>query len=217
MKNRFILIVCSIVCLCWFSAASVASASIDTLISYAITSDNVIEGFSLSDSYGKTLSTFDLTDEDDDWRTAIVGSQSVMLEQGQQYFLKWTVTNTPKTGQDDPYANNPMAFVGQFSLNGFDYYLSSGSDMWAVDGHAPTVFGSLADTSRWSAGIDTLVNDIGGAAMWLGLGDADKFGSGFSRMTVTASFVAPVPIPGAALLLGSAMMGLVGLRRTRMI
>ena len=89
--------------------------------------------------------------------------------------------------------------------------------MWQVDSGVPTVFGTLQDTTRWSAGIDSLVQDISPNAYWIGLGDPGLFGSGFEEMTVTAAFTAPVPIPGAALLLGSAILGLVGMRRRQLV
>lgn len=214
MKKRFALVLCGLIGLFWAGSVSAAISS-DTLIKYAITSDNVVTDFSVFGANGETISMIDLSGQDNAWQTAIVGTESVSLTQGETYYLQWTVLNTPKSGQNDGYFNNPMAFVGQFSVNGIDYYLSSGSEMWRVDSGAPTVFGSLADTSRWSAGISSLLNGISGNAMWIGLGDPANFGSGFSRMTVTASFMAPVPIPGAAFLLGSALLGLVGFRRAR--
>ena len=215
MKRRITTILLAFACLCWTVFAPIAYAStVNVNIDYAFTSDNVVSLFSILDSSGGTIWSTNLSG-DTDWTTAITGTTSISLQSNSLYTLQWDIVNLPKSSSN-PYENNPMAFVGDIFIDGFQY-LSSGSSVWQVDSHAPTVFGTLEGTERWNAGIESLLNDISPNAYWIGLGDPDKWGEGYSEMTVTASFMAPVPLPGAAMLLGSALLGLVGFRRTRLV
>ncbi len=220
MIKRVSLLLCAVI---WLSSAGSSMAAIakmvDVKIDYAFTSDNLVNGFYLLDPWHNAVE-IDLPEKSSDWRYAAYGSFTLSMMQDAQYTFQWDVQNL--NGATPSY-NDPMAFLGQFSVNGVDYYLSSNDrNIWAVNGETPVAYGALQSDNIWedNGSNDPLRSDllkfINPAAQWIGAGEYRADG-GSSRMSVTASFVTPVPIPGAALLLGSALLGVVGIRRTRTV
>ena len=213
MKKSFFLFVCVFVCLSWAGSALAVTTTID----YAFTSDNYVSSFKLLDSNGLVENFGSKTTE---WTTAAAGQYKGALTAGAYYTLQWDVFNKDNKIPSEP--GDPMAFVGQFSVNGVDYFSSSATGIWKITGTDPQYeiesYGAFNDPTKiWyytNNGYNLLKSYIGDAAYWIGLG---AYPGQDYKMTVSATFMAPVPIPGAALLLGSAMLGLVGLRRTRMV
>lgn len=219
MKKRISLLLCVFI---WLSSAGVSVAAlapmIDVTINYAFTSDNLVNGFYLLDPWHNSMS-IDLPEKSSDWRYATFGSFTLSLIQGGQYTFQWDVQNL--NGATPSY-NDPMAFLGQFSVNGIDYLSSDDQNIWTVNGEAPTAYGALESDNIWedngsnNPSRSDLLTYIDPNAQWIGVGEYRADG-GDPRMTVKATFAAPVPIPGAALLLGSALLGLVGVRRRQLI
>lgn len=209
MKKHLSAILCSLVVLCWASGA-LAASSID--LNYAFTSDNYVTSFSLIGP-GEPV---DLGLKTTEWQYPALGSYEGLLA-GTTYTLQWVVVNgySINDPQPAPFAG-PMAFLGQFSVSGLGEYLSSSdSTIWKVNGLEPTSYGLLSSTGTWRSGYDTLKNFFDPAVQWIGYG---SLGLSPASMTVSATFTtAPVPIPGAALLLGSAILGLVGIRRRQLV
>jgi len=218
MKKPLSTILCSLVLICWASGA-LAATSID--LNYAFTSDNYVTNFSLFGP-GGVVQDFGGSKETN-WWVPLSGTYNG-LSAGTTYTLQWEVVNgysidqplTPSEG------GGPMAFLGQFSINGYDY-LSSDNSIWSVSAGEPKVvdlveYGALGETNIWSNNRSNLVNllsPIDPTAQWIGFG---AYPGSTSSMTVSATFTtAPVPIPGAALLLGSAILGLVGIRRRQLV
>lgn len=203
MKKRFALILCSLVMVCWSGMALAAT------VTYTFTADNTsvqtdpFTGFYLADSAGTTVLK-NIADKSNTWREALTGSFEYDFRPGETYTLNWIVQN--ETG--------PMAFLGMFSVFGTTYE-SSSSDPWLVDGATPTSFGLLTDSNIWrSSGSSVLDPAFAGfLPEWIGY----ESGVNYADMLVTASFSAPVPLPGAAILFGSGLLGLVGLRRRQIV
>lgn len=210
MKKSFFLFVCVFVCLSWAGSALAVMTTID----YAFTADNRagtidgVTGLSISGSDGFQANIISKTDS---WQNYLAGSYTFDYNLGVTYTLQWLVQNDGGT----PTSSNPMAFLGVFSVFN-QQYISSASNPWTVNDSPATSLGLLSEDNVWNkVGNDNLVTYFSGLGVdpsWIGFTSGD-----LKSMTVTASFAAPVPIPGAALLLGSAMLGLVGLRRTRMV
>lgn len=208
MKKHFIAILCSLFILCWATGAS-ASANI---LNYAYTSDNSVIDFSIFGSDGSTAS---LGSKLSHWTQPLSGTYDNLLS-GVTYTLQWEVEN--ENGAF-PSSQDPMAFLGQFSVNGINY-LSGTDSIWAVSipgsENVPTAYGALNDSSKiwYNSGYATLGGIIADSAQWIGLG---PFPGIANSMTITATFTTPVPIPGAALLLGSGLLGLIGVRRKQLV
>ena len=216
MKKHFSAILCSFVLICWATGASAAL----TTIHYAFTADNQavgsdgIIGFSLLGP--DDVSVYNFGDKSTHWTTAMKGSQSIELQQGATYTLQWLVQNERLAQPTAP--GDPMAFIGQFALNTGAWNLSSAtSGVWGVSssgGGALTAYDTLRNAGTWAAGYNSLSGIILTSAQWIGAG---LFPGDSPSMIITAKFTAPVPIPGAALLLGSAILGLVGIRRRQLV
>ena len=102
---------------------------------------------------------------------------------------------------------------------GLQYFLTDSSSIWSikddVGNEMLTSYGTLAGPNKWTeVGTRLLGNSISNTAQWIGLGTYP--GQGIS-MTASAKFTAPsaVPVPGTVFLLGSGLLGLVGLRRSQ--
>jgi hypothetical protein len=212
MNKRIFLLMCALICLCW---SLPASAAISVTIDYAYTSDNFVQSFYITGALIEPSMEY-IENKDSDWRTAATGSLTYNLQPGAEYLLTWNVVNqTPPELSKD----NPMAFVGQFRINGSDYFLTDAESIWSIKDAGGTEmitsYGPLAGPNKWTeVGTGLLGNSIINTAEWIGLGAYPGQGN---SMTVTAKFMAPVPIPGAALLLGSAILGLVGIRRRQLV
>jgi len=213
MKKHLSTILCSLVLICWASGALAATSTIN--LNYAFTSDNYVTSFSLFNGNDLVQS---FGPKETDWWVPLSGTYS-NLSAGTTYTLQWEVVNGNFENPVAPSGeNNPMAFIGQFSVNGFEY-LSSDQTIWSINNVNPTSYGLLSDpTTIWYStrdGYNSLKNFIDDAAQWIGFG---AYPGSTSSMIVSATFTtAPVPIPGAALLLGSAILGLVGIRRRQLV
>lgn len=214
MKKRFALILCSLAMVCWSGMALAATTSVK--LDYAFTADNRISSFGLylgndlvQDLMGTTsnIST--------DWQTAKTGSYEGMLTQGETYTLKWGVYNLNNA---QPSGGDPMAFLGQFSLNDGTLISSDAtSGVWGASSSVSNgiyAYDVLQSGGTWKAGYNSLSPYILGVVNWIGAG---RYPGDSSEMLVTASFTAPVPLPGAAILFGSGLLGLVGLRRRQIV
>ena len=219
MKKRFALILCSLAMVCWSGMALAMVAplpsTINVTLNYAFTADNFISSFGLY--LGEDLvqdlmpTTLNISE---DWQYAKTGSYQGPLNQGEQYTLRWGVYNenrVPPTS--DPV--DPMAFVGQFSINNGDLFQTSATGgVWSVSSGSLNSYGAFQNGGTWAAGYSSLSGAILAGAEWIGAG---VYPGDSIETLVTATFTAPVPLPGAAILLGSGLLGLVGLRRREIV
>ncbi|MEW6267134.1 MAG: VPLPA-CTERM sorting domain-containing protein [Thermodesulfobacteriota bacterium] len=168
-----------------------------------------------------------------DWRWA--DTAHFELQRGVSYTFYWWVLNAPDPNIDAP--NNPSGFLGQvvFSsgqptlLSSDSWLVSSDTQNWipgqvyadnsgnwldeaarqafqaANPGVTESIWWYWKDYTTGSGQID----GISGQAAWIGLGPYVE-GNDF---WVKLEFTVPVPIPGAIWLLGSGLIGLMGLRR----
>jgi len=138
----------------------------------------------------------------------------------------WTASRNGSINQQS-YWNTLVGWQGQVeSIAGSDHVLS------AADSRSFSSFFGTADRLsgsfplRMSSNIDTVLNllgrdflPVGTQTAQSGLGQALLTliaGSGAGQFTFTGGDVAPVPVPAAAILFGSGLIGLAGLaRRTR--
>jgi len=154
------------------------------------------------------------------------------------FWLANTATSrwiTPTANAYDSYDPNQLGWY-QFSLNfdltGFDQATASFSARWAVDqggsvllnglqlaevGNDPFNLNDFTTFNTWHAfvanngflpGMNVITFSVGNPPQASG----NPIGL---RVEFIDSFVEPVPVPGAAWLLGSGLMGLLGLRRRK--
>jgi len=212
--KRIVQSVCALVCL------ACPAFAMATTIGYSFAADNIVASFFLLDQDGTRLwdsgcSVSDTLVWPDSWDKPATGTASLALEAGQTYTLQWVVYNNDGS---NPTSADPLAFVGQFSVDG-QTYLSGDGGAWKVStltgtAVAPVSYGLLGeDGGFWGDDVKRkVVKAIGADAAWIGLGD---YPGTSGAMVVTATFTAATPAPAAALLFGSGLAVIAGLRRTR--
>lgn len=112
---------------------------------------------------------------------------------------------SPYTSTYFPYAN-PMGFIATLDIDGKTYDSNLTDGLWSV---AADMAGKEYDYNS-GAWYNKVSADFSGAE-WLST-ELNSWGLGSSSMTVSFN-LAPTPIPGAVWLLGSGLVGLVGIRR----
>ncbi|BDQ35439.1 VPLPA-CTERM sorting domain-containing protein [Pseudodesulfovibrio portus] len=169
------------------------------------TTDNQLTELTLN---GKSIiPTATITGNLDDWRE--VKSFNFEYDPSQSYLFTWSIKNYDTSGKAGtegsstlPTSGNPIGFIAQVDLDGTPgWELTSQLDQyWSVAGD----YGVEYDygTGAWGNRPASISSD----AKWLSVTD------GASTMEASLTLT-PTPIPGAAWLLGSGLVGLVGLRR----
>ena len=203
------------------SATSAMAASItfdvdDYLVGFSATVDGSTTNVDLS-----SLSNIN------DWSAST--TYSFDYDATKEYTFVWNIENKASAWRSGDYVStpsadyhrtpypfdreqdydNPMAFVGSADLGAYGTLLSDLNAYWSItssDGSAYTLAYNDPN-STWMLNDPSGVDDAFLGAYWLGV-------CGATAMEVTLVIPAQAtPIPGAAWLLGTGLLGLVGLRR----
>ena len=183
-----------------------------TPVQITYTADNIVNFF-----LSGTGPVYPLGPHWNDWRVA--DTLEVNLGPG-SYSFTWEVYNTNSSGTEAPSGTsttNPSAFLGQIT-DGINFNLSSIAWEVSLTGDTGTWFAATAYANNTSPAIGNQIwannggpiSGISGDAWWIGFGAYPGVESFYVRTTFD---VATVPLPGAVWLLGSGLVGLVGLRR----
>ena len=176
-------------------------------VEFTYTGDNIIDFFIIGGSVTPALDG-----NADEWRLA--SSYTADLAPG-TYTVEWTVVNW----EVPPTTSGPAAFLAQIDT-GSGLILTSSA--WEVNPYINSVYEGWKAATEYNLNSDpnsiwdnnngnSAVAGISGDAWWIGSG---AFPGETAQFKVRTSFtVSAVPIPGAVWLLGSGLMGLVGLRR----
>ena len=169
------------------------------------TTDNQLTELTLN---GKSiLPTASIAGNFDDWTS--VKSFNFEYDPSQSYIFTWSIKNYDTSAKVEtegsstlPASGNPIGFIAQVDLDGLSgWELTSQLDQyWSVAGD----YGVEYDygTGAWG----NRPASISSEAKWLSVTD------GASTMEASLT-LSPTPTPGAAWLLGSGLVGLVGLRK----
>jgi hypothetical protein len=207
-----------------FAMVMLASSAYAIPFNITYTADNALTEFQYSTNGGALVDVpgfvADGSTTGGDWKTS--ASLSLDLARGNDYTFQWEVTNYAGSG------DNPTAFLADII---YGTTAISTNAVWEV---AAGVYDPITDTwspGSWvtateyaandgSTGVDTWYNSNGNAAIagisdsaqWIGVGAYPGTGSSVNFVRVTFS---ATPIPGALWLMGSGLLGLVGIGRLR--
>lgn len=196
--------------------ASIASAS---SFSITFTADNILTDFTISTNGGTAVAVdgFSTAANLDEWRAS--DSLNVDLVEGNSYELIWRVENVGAASDSNPFAFLADVSSTWTSTMATDATWEVATEVGGTPGTwtSATVYaynsGLLADgsgTSIWYNSLGSGVSGISDAAAWIGSDDYP--GNESNAMYVRMSFTA-TPIPAAAWLMGSGLLGLLGVRR----
>ncbi|MBU1249272.1 MAG: hypothetical protein KKB70_11275 [Proteobacteria bacterium] len=194
-----------------------ATAAYATPYTFTFTADNKLTELTMSVD-GGAATAVDLSGLPNLSNWKIADSLTINLTKGSSYDLIWRVENVGTVGP-----NNPFGFLGDVS-SAYGSYSSSATWQVADDnGGTPGTWvnaleyaansGLLSDgsgaNSIWYNNNHGSIAGIAGEAQWIG---EDVYpGSSSEAMYVKMNFTA-TPIPAAAWLLGSGLIGLLGIR-----
>lgn len=141
---------------------------------------------------------------------------SLTLDTDELSYSGWTYGNPANfnehqedTGYPGPFQGNGFTYYGTFNGNNSQfksYTLAAGEQLYLGTLSAKAI--NPVQDGQWDVSL-YLNPDMGEAFYFL---DA---GGPIETIQVTGPDVSPVPVPGTGLLLGSTLLGLVGLRRKR--
>ncbi|BDQ34999.1 VPLPA-CTERM sorting domain-containing protein [Pseudodesulfovibrio portus] len=156
--------------------------------------DNAILGFSID---GVAVS---LPAESSLGYMGDITTLNVDLDPTVNHVLTWNVHNT----------GGPIGFLGKVVMNGGETFFSDATTgMWETNFSGTY---QIANIDTWNGNLSRYMDDSERAAYGDGYWVAP--GSYYAAdMLVSFSYTAPTPLPGAVWLLGSGLIGFVGLRR----
>jgi hypothetical protein len=204
-----------ILCVCGVSHAAIVQTTPATV---TYTADNMVNAWWLIGP-SQAPQLLPMGPNSANWQQA--DSHQLSLIPNQNYQIIWEVKNL-WSQQFPPGSNNPAGFLAQIAFGGQPAILSSGSWEVAPYTYSGAPFNSLSWTSAtpfgansagtiWSSANQGSIAGIDGNAQWI-------WSSGNiwdQHIFVRTNFQAPVPIPGAAWLLGTGLIGLATIRRRR--
>lgn len=120
--------------------------------------------------------------------------------------LDWSISGNSDSFES--YAYSSIDIYGEWTDNNGTYssassYASGGADFWWTADYLEEGTFTMA---MYSDGVNTIFGSLNAAA----------YANSYSYVTYDDSYVPPVPVPAAAWLFGSGLLGLIGIKRRRL-